>query len=651
MITSLFPLLFTSGWVVAANSDALNLTFGMINSGSPFFELIQHGWEYKCKDTLGVTCHVRVLTGNSCDKSNYTDIMRELISMNLDGIAVSPQCTVEFMEPLIAEAFEAGVPIVTFDSDVPNSKRVAYVGTDNVFLGRTMAKLLRQLRPDGGTYAIVSPKEGRLEGFVKEITRYNDQDDRAHWYEVAGSQEGVEGNRFFGLDYMEDMEKYALLNTSAMIIMKQSPMRQTNWTDFVDAYRHRNITYIGVDAADYQLSYLNQRYVDGLVGQLPYVIGTDSFQVLYDMATKGSLEKTVFKTNLVAYNLIPIELPPLDVDQNLLGNFKYFGITCFGLVALSAAGCVAWTLYQRASYVVGAAQPFFLVMVAAGVLIMSSSLVPLSFDDGGNLLDDGGNLESISTTRSVGICMSIPWLAFTGFTMTFSALFSKTWRVNRLFHGKARHTRMQVSEKAVLAPFAVLLTSNIVVLICWTVLDPLTYVREEQEGTDYWNRVISTSGACRSDNVVAYLVPLAVINLSVVATACWQALQASNIKSEFSEAKYIGLAVASLFQAFVTGIPVVVVVRDTPQTFYVVLSITMFLLCMAVLLLIFLPKMLMQRKYAGKSEAEQRRMIGESIKRSSADFKKNSVELYTSPLSAAGESKEIPLKDVGSTDM
>jgi gamma-aminobutyric acid type B receptor len=260
--------------------------------------------------------------------------------------------------------------------------------------------------------------------------------------------------------------------------------------------------------------------------------------------------------------------------------------------------------------VVRAAQPFFLVMVAGGVLIMSSSLVPLSFDD-------GGELEPMSTTRSVGICMSVPWVAFTGFTVTFSALFSKTWRVNRLFHSNVRYARMQVSEKDVLAPFVVLLTGNIIALTCWTVLDPLTYVRQEHDGTDYWNRVISTYGACRCNNVFAYLVPLALINLSVVATACWQAWQARNIQSEFSEAKYIGLAMVSLFQAFLTGIPVVVVVRDMPRAYYVVLSLMIFVLCMAVLLLIFLPKMFIQRIYAGMSEAEQKRMVKRAIRGSS----------------------------------
>jgi gamma-aminobutyric acid type B receptor len=605
------------------NNNANNnvLSFGLLNGGSLFFDEVLQGWEQKCKDR-GAVCHVLVGEGGADCVSSREAIVREFIAMNVDGIAMKPCGDVDLLAPIIKEAYAAGVPIVTFDSDSPNSVRAAYIGTDNLFLGRTMARLLRKLRPEGGTFAIVSPKVGRLESFTQEMMRYNGRDDRAHWFEVE---------RNFTVDvddknFMAQMELYALLNPTAMITMTQTPMRHPNWTDFVDANRHRNITYIGTDAADYQLSYLNRRYVDGLVGQLPYEMGSVSLEVLYDLATRGTetLDKTFFATNIVSYNLIPIELPQLNVDQNTLGNLKYFGFTCFALVALSAVACVGWTLYHRACLVVRAAQPFFLVMVAGGVLVVSSSLIPLSFDDGGESFDEYGNPESMSYSRSVGICMSTPWLAFTGFTVTFSALFSKTWRVNRLLH--ANHTRIQLSEKDVLAPFAVLLTSNIVVLICWMVIDPLTYVRQENDGTDYWNRVISTYGACRSNHVVAYLVPLAVINLSVVATACWQAWQARYIESEFSEAKYIGLTVASLFQGFITGIPVVVVVRDMPKAFYLLLSIVIFLLCMVVLLLIFLPKMFMQRTYAIESEAEQRRMVGNAIKRGSAEYGASSKE-------------------------
>jgi type II secretory pathway pseudopilin PulG len=102
----------------------------------------------------------------------------------------------------------------------------------------------------------------------------------------------------------------------------------------------------------------------------------------------------------------------------------------------------------------------------------------------------------------------------------------------------------------------------------------------------------------------------------VVVIACWQAFQARDIKSEFSEAKYIGLAVFSMSQAFVTGIPIVTVVRDIPEAFYLVLTFLIFILCMIILLLIFLPKVFMDIAYAGLSEADQRKMMAASVQQS-----------------------------------
>ena len=132
----------------------------------------------------------------------------------------------------------------------------------------------------------------RVEGFMEEIMKNNDRDDRAHWH-------AVERNfALEGLEPMERMELYAPLNPTAMITTYQTPMRHPNWTDFVDVNRHRNITYVGTDGSDYQLSYLSRRYVDGLVGQLPFEFGSESLQALYDLVTTGTLEKTVFQTNL-----------------------------------------------------------------------------------------------------------------------------------------------------------------------------------------------------------------------------------------------------------------------------------------------------------------------------------------------------------------
>jgi hypothetical protein len=437
---------------------------------------------------------------------------------------------------LVQAAYDMGIPSVTFDGDLNTSRRVAYVGTDQAFMGATMARTLRQLRPDGGTYALIDTKEGRNEGFIEEISRYDDTDGKPLWTMVNLTDRekdeicqcgppDVPGR--YGCIRPCIMEKYAEMNVSSMIFMKQSPMRIPNYTDYMDRHRFRNITFIGTDDSDYQLEYLATGYVDGLVGQMAYSIGRKAVDVLYEALQSQTLStvRDIYGTNLVAHSIIPFDLPEVDVDHHLLGSLSIIGFVCFGISACLSVICIAWTMYNWNSMIVNVSQPGFLVMVAFGALVLASAIVPLSFDDGGGEHKDPGN--SISQQYSVAICMSIPWLAFTGFTMIFAALFAKTWRVNQIFDKSQAYTKMaKVEARDVVAPLVVLLGSNFIVLICWTLLDPLTYSRVELEGTDYWNRVIETTGSCHSDRVEAYLVPLVVINFVALAIACWQAFRA-----------------------------------------------------------------------------------------------------------------------------
>ena len=417
--------IFLLGYVATATTDAIKL--GLLNGGSTFFEPVGRGFMSKCQE-LGIECLVRLENPNYTSSAGYEHcyskqvVIDEFIAEGVDGIALKP-CD----EYNIESATSQNIPVVTFDSDFNETDRAAYIGTDQVFLGRTMARLLRQLRPGGGTFVIVGAKEGRDEGFLDEIMKDNHRSDRAHWYPLDVNLTKEYGYEMNGQTYYKQLMAYASYNPTAIITQKQSPMKaKNNWTQFVDLNSHSNITYIGVDGADYQLEYLNSRYVDGLIGQLPYEFGTTSAQRLYELAKAQKMKfengQTVFPTNLVAYNLIPLELPSLELDHNLIGNLKYIGYTCFGIIAWTSIASIGWTLRNRKdSLVVKAAQPFFLLMIATGVLVMSGSLIPLSFDDNAESLE-------MSDTRAVAICMSVPWLSFTGFTIVFSALFSKTWR-------------------------------------------------------------------------------------------------------------------------------------------------------------------------------------------------------------------------------
>lgn len=137
------------------------------------------------------------------------------------------------------------------------------------------------------------------------------------------------------------------------------------------------------------------------------------------------------------------------------------------------------------------------------------------------------------------------------------------------------------------------------------------------------------------------------MNLFVLVIACFQAFKARNIQTEFSEATYIGLAMFTLAQAYLSGIPIVVVVREIPAAFYLVLTFLIFLLCMAIIVFIFLPKISLQNKYKQMPPQEQQEMMASKLKKSvrGSGISGSSLQVQ----GGSGQSREKPGSG-GSTD-
>ena len=316
------------------------------------------------------------------------------------------------------------------------------------------------------------------------------------------------------------MEGLIHKNVKTMIFLYETPLRNENFTNWVDSYRDRGLTLIAKGTIE-RIDLLNTGYIQGLVGEISFEMGTRSAEVLVDYdknRTRGRVftkDEGFFPTKLISYTVIPADLDPPKYEANLLEGLEFVGYTAYGIVVATSIVCTFWAIVNRNAIIVRTAQPFFLLVLIAGILMLGSTIIPLSFDD-------DGSPDSMSDSFGTGVCMSQPWLAFTGFSIIFAALFSKTWRVNRLFHAQRDFSRVQISPQDVLGPFAVICTGNVIILSCWTALDPLTYQRLDGVGTDYYNRGIESYGACRSDKAIAFIVPLALINFATLGVACWQ---------------------------------------------------------------------------------------------------------------------------------
>ena len=109
---------------------------------------------------------------DSPDQLRQKEILESFITQGVDGIAISA-LNGDFLTSTIDRAVAAGIPVVTWDSDAPKSKRLAFYGVDDLASGRIMAEQAVTLLGGKGQVAIITSVgatnlQRRLEG-VKEV--------------------------------------------------------------------------------------------------------------------------------------------------------------------------------------------------------------------------------------------------------------------------------------------------------------------------------------------------------------------------------------------------------------------------------------------------------------------------------------------------
>jgi ribose transport system substrate-binding protein len=84
------------------------------------------------------------------DPQGQVDEFRSVVALKPAGILVSV-ADAKLMQPEIDAAINAGIPVITVDSDAPNSKRLYFIGTNNRQAGRLGGRALVQKMGGKGT--------------------------------------------------------------------------------------------------------------------------------------------------------------------------------------------------------------------------------------------------------------------------------------------------------------------------------------------------------------------------------------------------------------------------------------------------------------------------------------------------------------------
>ena len=402
------------GGLKVARAEETPITFALVPKmvNNSFFDLADEGCQLAASKLPNVSC-LYVGPADEGDAQAQADIIDDLIAGvygPISGISLSVS-DAEIATDAIGRAVDAGIPVVTFDSDAEESERTAYVGTNNDDFGQEMGKLLVQLDPVGGNYGIISSFAPNVVVKAEGVrTRLDD----SKWIEDPTSPKDCLGDIDLFYQQLEefaaDPNIDAILPVGAWGFLTDDT---TRWTSIKD--RYPNVTIVASETFGIALDLMNTGYVDGLVGQLPFNMGELSIEALWDLHRGIQIEEYIWGTAFMEVLLFPLQLPDVNMNYNYIGNLAILGYVMFGLIAASALGLAAWTYAKRSKRIVRASQPMFLGMICVGVLIMVSTLIPLTVDD-----------QYYSQKATNIACVSLPWCMSIGFTTTFAALFSKT---------------------------------------------------------------------------------------------------------------------------------------------------------------------------------------------------------------------------------
>ena len=263
------------------------------NGVDPFWNTAAAGVRAAEKE-FGIECEVLMPPKGLVDQKR---MLESLLARGVDGIAISP-VDARNQVAMLDEA-AARCPVITHDSDAPDSKRLCFVGMDNYKAGRAAGKLVKEAIPDGGKIMIFVGRleqlnaQQRRQGVIDEVLDRPVQTLDKLKYDPPGAM--LTGPKFTVLDTRTDNFDYARAKANAQDAMASTPdlacmvgLFAYNTPNCLEAAKEAGkigkIRIVGFDEQNATLQGIIDGHIHGTVSQQPYYYGYESVRILNGLA-------------------------------------------------------------------------------------------------------------------------------------------------------------------------------------------------------------------------------------------------------------------------------------------------------------------------------------------------------------------------------
>jgi ribose transport system substrate-binding protein len=292
----------------AASKGKKSIVLAMIakESANPVFLAARTGAEAAAKELsakYGVDVKVEWLTPPQQDGEVQAQRVRQALNEGVDGILISASDAGK-VTGAINDAVDRGVPVMTFDSDAPQSKRFAFYGVDDEKTGQqTMAELAKLMNGKGNVAILAGNQNApnlqrRVQGAKTEAAKYPG-------IKIVGVFNHIETPQDASAEVVRVNNAYPEI-TGWAFIGGWPLWTQSLLTDINPA----KMKIASVDALPSQLVYVDRGIVPVLLAQSVYLWGHQGVTTLFEK---------VHDNKQPANPIIPMEL--VRVTKDNLGDW------------------------------------------------------------------------------------------------------------------------------------------------------------------------------------------------------------------------------------------------------------------------------------------------------------------------------------------
>ncbi|XP_017058737.1 gamma-aminobutyric acid type B receptor subunit 2 isoform X3 [Drosophila ficusphila] len=193
------------------------------------------------------------------------------------------------------------------------------------------------------------------------------------------------------------------------------------------------------------------------------------------------------------------------------------------------------------------------------------------------------------------ICTARAWILMAGFSLSFGAMFSKTWRVHSIFTDLKLNKKV-IKDYQLFMVVGVLLAIDIAIITTWQIADPFYRETKQLEPLHHENiddvLVIPENEYCQSEHMTIFVSIIYAYKGLLLVFGAFLAWETRHVSiPALNDSKHIGFSVYNVFITCLAGAAISLVLSDRKDLVFVLLSFFIIFCTTATLCLVFVPKL------------------------------------------------------------